>query len=516
MNTFKRKSIHAAVLAGLGAMGMAGTASAVHVNPDGLGQVLIYPYYTVRSAATPIAAGQQNTYISVTNTTASAKAVKVRFIEGKNSREVLDFNLFLSPNDVWTGAVVPRSATAADGAKVISFDKSCTYGNVAAAGTTGVPFSNLQYTNGGAGNFADWETGSLDRTNEGYVEIMEMGVITDANLKLAVTHVAGVAPCTASVLTAADTAGLTGYLSAPTGGLFGGATLINTATGVDYAYDAVALDNWDNTATGKGSSSTSLSPSMSGGNNNTSDVFVGGVVQHSTWATPIDAVSAAIMRNNVMNEYVMDTSTASSTDWVVTFPTKRFYVLPEATAAASTAHTQAALVTPRVNPTARLFNSNFGVGGSCDVISITNRFDREEQFPTASSGGFSPVASGAVSSLCWEANVITFGHDGDTLPSASKVLGSTNHYMVSVPSSYANGWMSLGLANAVPGTTSPMLTPASSTTNGAPNTLNYYGLPVVGLMVQDFVNSTIVTGTGAAPGAAHGGNFVHKYTRDIH
>ncbi len=49
MNTFKRKSLHAAVLAGLGAVGLAGTANAVHVNPDGLGSVLIYPYYTVRA-----------------------------------------------------------------------------------------------------------------------------------------------------------------------------------------------------------------------------------------------------------------------------------------------------------------------------------------------------------------------------------------------------------------------------------------------------------------------------------
>ena len=48
-----------------------------------------------------------NTYVSVVNTTDVVKVVKVRFREGKNSREVLDFNLYLSPNDVWTGAVIP-------------------------------------------------------------------------------------------------------------------------------------------------------------------------------------------------------------------------------------------------------------------------------------------------------------------------------------------------------------------------------------------------------------------------
>ena len=50
MNTFNKKSLYAAI-AGVSALGVAGTAEAVHVNPDGLGQVLIYPYYTVRTRA---------------------------------------------------------------------------------------------------------------------------------------------------------------------------------------------------------------------------------------------------------------------------------------------------------------------------------------------------------------------------------------------------------------------------------------------------------------------------------
>ena len=51
MNTFKHKSLYAA-LAGLGALGATGIAQAVSVNADGLGQALIYPYYTVRGLAT--------------------------------------------------------------------------------------------------------------------------------------------------------------------------------------------------------------------------------------------------------------------------------------------------------------------------------------------------------------------------------------------------------------------------------------------------------------------------------
>jgi len=93
-----RKNLTAAVLAGLaGAAGIAATAQAVNLNPDGLGQVLVYPYYTANDGNTTI--------LSVVNTTDNAKAVKVRFLEGFNSREVLDFNLYLSHHDVWVAAI---------------------------------------------------------------------------------------------------------------------------------------------------------------------------------------------------------------------------------------------------------------------------------------------------------------------------------------------------------------------------------------------------------------------------
>ena len=48
MNSFQRKSLYTA-LAGVGALGVTGAADAVNVNPNSLGQVLIYPYYTVNT-----------------------------------------------------------------------------------------------------------------------------------------------------------------------------------------------------------------------------------------------------------------------------------------------------------------------------------------------------------------------------------------------------------------------------------------------------------------------------------
>ncbi|CAN5273732.1 hypothetical protein BH11PSE11_BH11PSE11_28560 [soil metagenome] len=493
MKNFKRKPFYAAVLATLGAMGAAGSASAVNINPNGLGQVLIYPYYTVRTSATSAAAGPQNTYVSVTNSTSAAKAVKVRFMEGKNAKEVLYFNLFLSAGDVWTAAVVPTTAADSVGvgsAKLISADKSCTYGTVTLS--PGIPFSNVAYAGDLGGD-------SLDRTNEGSIELIEMGVITNVALANAVSHVGGVAPCTAATLAAADAAGLAGYLTTATGGLFGGASIINPSTGVDYTYDAVALDGWDATVGGQGAASVALTPTLATGSSTTSLVIFNGTAKTASWGganASRDAVSATMMRNNVMNEFVLDTATQSGTDWVITFPTKRLY-MPSATAQAR-----------------QPFSNTFGATGACDAVSTTptalgsqGMFSREEQFFT----GFGGIATNPIPSpnLCWGVNVLTFNNATTT----STIFGSKNlirmdpsYLNMSTPSLYANyqnGWMKLGFLQPT-----MILAPAASSTNGQPDATpqSYYGQPLVGFMAQSFVNSLI---------SSFGGNFEHKYTLDI-
>ena len=50
MNTFNKKSLYVAIAA-IGAVG-AGSAQAVNIAIDGLGEVLVYPYYTINNDPT--------------------------------------------------------------------------------------------------------------------------------------------------------------------------------------------------------------------------------------------------------------------------------------------------------------------------------------------------------------------------------------------------------------------------------------------------------------------------------
>jgi hypothetical protein len=459
MNTFKKKSLYAA-LAGVGALGVTGAAQAVNVNPDGLGQALIYPYYTVRAAANGDA---YNTLLSVVNSTASAKGVKVRFLEGKNSREVLDFNLYLSARDVWTAAVVPT----ADGAAVVTYDVSCTVPTL----TPGTQYGFVNYAYA-----SDLGGGSLDRTREGYVEIIEMGDLTGA-AATAATHVNGVPPCTGL----SNDALVSGNIVLGGGGLFGGLTLINVNKGADTGVDAVALEAWRQAPNGPVFAPPSATtPDLSQAAPTSATVYNAGTATTYSFTTGIDAVSATMMHNTLMNEIILDTGTASGTDWVITFPTKRFYV------SGLTAQPP--------------FQRPFVSSGACDDIAVS-LWDREER--TGSSPvNFSPPLGPNILALCWEANVLTWNN--------SNVLASSNSRNINPSdqvSGYQNGWALINFtANAAGPVTSHRLVSTAPVAT-------FSGLPVVGFNVSTFNNNTL--GGTSKVDSRYGQSFIHKYTRQI-
>src|SRR5262245_36140287 len=83
---------------GLVALSVFATAAdAVRLNPDGTGQVLLFPYYTTR--------GGNQTIFTIVNQSDRYKALNVRLNEGRNGRAALTFNLYLSPHDTWTGTL---------------------------------------------------------------------------------------------------------------------------------------------------------------------------------------------------------------------------------------------------------------------------------------------------------------------------------------------------------------------------------------------------------------------------
>ena len=108
-------------------------AAAVNLNPLGTGQVLIYPYYTVNA--------HQQTLLSVVNTNVSAgRVVKVRFREAYNGRAVQDFNLYLSPADVWTANVFALSDAGVAGGGAALEDCPCSRTHVTPLPSRGATF----------------------------------------------------------------------------------------------------------------------------------------------------------------------------------------------------------------------------------------------------------------------------------------------------------------------------------------------------------------------------------------
>ncbi len=280
-------------------------------------------------------------------------------------------------------------------------------------------------------------------------------------------------------------------------------TLINVQSGSDYTQDAVALDNFA-TFQNLYFPSQDTRPTLALANPPVSvSIADFGVVFTSDWSAidqnynAADPVSAVLMHDSVMNEFVLDAFTDSGTDWVVTMPTKRFYVGNGAG-------------TP-----ARLFQRNFDkTSGACDDISL-DIHDREEGgTETGESIDFSPSGPGPSQFvLCWEASVITFND--------SNVLGSAN--VSHLGTDFENGWLNVGFfpttvtgaVHTLPNNTTFFFDPADPLTGASPPVpATYFGLPVVGFAVQSFANGAIDVGNGPVL-SNYGGNFVHKGTRFV-
>ncbi|PID49953.1 MAG: hypothetical protein CR991_03905 [Proteobacteria bacterium] len=485
----------------LGLAGIATTAQAVHVNPDGTGQVLIFPYYNAHSGYV--------TNVNLINSTDETKAVKIRFREGTKSNDVLDFNIYMSPQDVWTGSVrMTQDDSGVEIGSVSTRDRTCTLPQLASckedACEVTVPFTGHTVYKGI----------TATDTLEGYIEVIEMGVVTDSTVQQGVLHTRGTPNnCSAveqawvkNVFQQGVGANATG-LSAPTGGLFGSSAVLNIAEGAAYAVDPTAIENYSTVAQHYLSHDPDnfLLPSLASGNVMTSNIMVKNNMGttdmvETTWKATEDAclndgddlsprcgtnpypVAHVLLAEHLMNEYFLDPSDGydGHTDWIVTFPMKKHGI-----------H-----------------------AGQTDVtMSMSGVYDREEAVPNVvadRSFGFSPVLPGREKNeegiLSREVNVLSFLSSDPAYDDSRTVMSSHTGNTLSV-GAFVHGWARMSFPGYSLASGWQSATPyGKSTSTYDANSSIYRGVPVIGF-------AAIEGNVSANPHARFGDAIPHRISR---
>jgi hypothetical protein len=451
-------------------------ASGVALNPRGLGQVLIFPYYTVNKS--------QDTLLSIGNAGGAGKMVHVRFRESYNARPVLEFNVFLSAHDVWTAGI---TQTSDDGvAELRTSDTSCTDPPLPASGQ---PFVTAGYAGGGFWPDLPPDSGpsTPDRTREGYIELIAIGDTTPGDaLDQTITHVqtglpgGGVPACAASVLqSAAPTV-------APAPDLFGSVAIINVGQGTFFAYTPDALTGF--TDTPLSTIDEPRHPTLEDANTadaaplTRASVIVGNHPLDIDYEFPIDAVTAVFMADSIYNEYFVDSTFGASTDWVVTLPTRSFYTDPAETD----------VVLP---PFFELFQD-----GRSDTTAVGTLYDREEDAVTTlgvCSGICPPPGNVQPPTFPYAVNIAAFAAGPPSQVFGSNVVPFHVQLLGATAGNLTLSFVDSGNIQQLPGGTDG---------NGATFTL--LGLPVTGFMAYNVIN------TNAQPGllANYSGVFANRAT----
>lgn len=479
-------SISVAIV-GLGAFGSAqaispvvpGTATSLGTYANNSGNILLVPYYS---------ANQDNkTQINIVNTdTVNGKAVKVRFRSAANSDDVFDFQLLMSPGDVWSGEVSRDATTGL--AKLATGDTTC-----AKPAIKGALAANLLFKTGRLDTVKGTADSMAAATREGYVEILNMADIAPASaLYTATKHGdGGTAPaCSGAAFTALDTnivgvigvptaAETTTTLSAaaqatakglanPTGKLIANWTLLNTTTSSIYGGAAKGVAGFIGAAAGTGNltywpqSTVTGIPSLADVTGQTADpllitaapIVAPTNVDLPDLSTPVVSVdvttgvaadpagaalrlSALLATPSVVNEYLTDSSIHASTDWTFSMPTRRYavaYNYGTGTAAFNAlVNTYFTAANATANATRRMVCVN-------NVLPVG--YGREEEL--VASVVFSPSIA---PTLCGEVSVLSFNNAASSTSNSLLATATLND----IDASYTSGWMTIqtpGLASA--------------------------------------------------------------------
>lgn len=517
----------------------AANATTLTVAEGGVGHSLLVPYFNAQN-------GNMSVFHVVNTDTVNGKAVKVRFRSAANSDDILDFQLYMSPGDVWTAAVTE----GANGiAQILTNDTTCTVPAI----TPGTPQSfvtnRLDRTRLTTGEVAN-------QTREGYVELFTMADIPVNNaatsLYTAIKHVGGEAPPCATAgsdaRTLLNTTSVTDFLAAPaavtagfrnpSAGLMGDWYVINVPQTTTFSGGATSIAAVDgaganafgnfvhfpqndtviaagapelftadplfrNDAVEADGAAFGATPALAIRNYDLPDMST----PYTTTAPTDPLVQAGLLTGalavtSVTNQYANDASITAKTDWVFSMPTRRYSVAANygaANYASNEYRLFSAVVAPAGAPGAGTGYFRAGLtapgntsldGGLICVLSDGQRFyDREERTPGVSTPGpiFSPGEPSAptVTRFCGETSVLAIGTGSDD----ASVLGASVARQ-SVASSeetgpYENGWAVV------------------TTTNGGP------GLPIIGSSYIKLANPDVGTGVSGT----YGITWPHRTTR---
>ncbi len=503
-------------LAGVSHNTLAANATGVALNEGGIGNYLFTPYFTTQR--------DNNTLVSIVNTdNVNGKIVKVRFRGAANSEDLLDFQVFLSPSDVWTASL----AQGSDGRTVITTpDSSCTLPSIGAASTAERTFktSRLVATYPTPlGPVATTPAQANAQTREGYIEYLNMAdVVPGSPLFTAIKHVNGVAPCTPSMMavlnsTALGVAGTGPFvqdandisalgLSAASGGLTGTWSIFSNAQTKAYGDNHIAVEAVDyagNPARGR----IVYAPQVATGiidsgavstviTEGTADPVLNAAPNGVMWndlpdmSTPffgtdpnasVIALSTALSKETLNNEFVATAGAGPvpwDTDWVVSHATRRYYATLDG----------AGNVVRNTNRGGNTFYSNNNTGPRitaggymlCQAGTMVG-FDREEG---TAGVAFSPSSTAP---FCGEVNTLSFNRASEAL-SASVTNQVVTLTLAPTNAPIQAGWAKLSLRKASSATTA-------------------LGAPVVGYAATSAINTST--------NGNFGYNNRHRWTRAL-
>lgn len=302
------------------------SVTAVNISQTGYGQAIILPYFTVNN--------NLHTLISINNSTDDIKALKLHFREGKEGKAVLSFNLYLAPQDIWAAGVLPQTSTipgheGESSAYLISGDSSCT----PFLPTLGQPFLPYEIE-------AESEDTNMQRAREGYIEIIEMGVV-DPSSELAQAMTFALNAEAPRNCAAIETAFINGVWSTEndfqttdmmpvSGGIAATASIIDINEGVMFPVNSIAFEHFfpENSIFHTMTGDTRI-PSLEHAETTSQLIFDGQAIL-SEWDHGYQAINALLSKSRLESLYDLYEPVVARSEMTLTFPTKRFHQSDEA------------------------------------------------------------------------------------------------------------------------------------------------------------------------------------------